>query len=336
MLAMFGSTRYVVGIYAAAAMMAGCGGAQAPSGSQTPFAPQSVLGALGPLPLASPLIVHRNGPKRRGWLSPEAKTPGAQLLYVSDEGASDVLIYPEAGKLRSPIGTISTGVNLPWGLYVDKRRTLYVANQYINTVTAYPSGSTSPRHSYSEDLSRPLYPVVDRYGDLFVSNANNGTVVEYVGKSTSAYRVLQTPGAEADGMDFDEQGNLYVAYRNGISGSIEEFAPGSSQGTILGMKLDQPQGLIVDDSGNILVVESGMSRIDLFPPGHLKPAVEVPVSGANQLAIQQTENRLFVAAENGIVYECRYPFPPTESCPYVKDEPKALIQGVALSNGQTF
>jgi hypothetical protein len=88
-----------------------------------------------------------------------------------------------------------------------------------------------------------------------VSNQQGGTVVEYASGSTNAYKVLQTPGVEADGMDFDVRGNLYVAYRTNDRkrhGSIEEFASGSTQGKVLGRTLNEPQGLIVENSGNIL------------------------------------------------------------------------------------
>ncbi|MGC2407064.1 MAG: hypothetical protein WA431_11710 [Candidatus Cybelea sp.] len=89
-----------------------------------------------------------------------------------------------------------------------------------------------------------------------MSNQHGGTVVDYLSGSTNAYRVLQTSGAEADGVDFDSQGNLYVAYRTSDRKrhSIEEFAPGSTHGKVLGMTLNEPQGLIVDNRGNILVV----------------------------------------------------------------------------------
>lgn len=277
-----------------------------------------------------------------GSLTPEARTPGHQLIYVSDDTASDVLIFPQKGTFQYPIGFITTGIDDPWGLYVDKHHALYVANQGNSTVTVYPAGSTSPSMTFSQDLFRPLYPVVDRSGDLFVGNGGNsygsgGTVVEYPPGSTTPSRVLQTPGSEVDGMDFDGEGNLYVAYRAASgTGSIEKLAPGSSRGTFLGMLLSSPQGLVVDNAGNILVVESGWDRVDVFPPGQVKPSVEVTISaGPNQIAIKQNETSVFVADENGTVYGSRYPFRKRPRV-YPKDEVNATIQGVALSEGQTF
>jgi DNA-binding beta-propeller fold protein YncE len=330
------ASRLAIGALIVIVVLAGCGVLQQ-SQSETPNGLQGSesRGALRPMPQGSSIPVHHAGPKRSGWLSPAAKTSGQRLLYVSQEDDDNVVIFPEKGDQQSPIGMITAGVSEPWGLYIDNHGTLYVANSGASTVTAYPLGSTSPAVTYSEDLSRPLYSIVDQDGNVFVSNANSGTVVEYRSGSTSPYQVLQTPGFEADGMAFDRQGNLYVAYRSSDgTGSIEEFAPGSTQGKILGMSLNQPQGLLIDNKGNIVVVETGDThRIDVFPPGQQTPSIEVPINNTpNQLAIRQTEPRLFVAAEGGYVYGVRYHFLRKYPHPYVKDELSSLVQGVALSN----
>jgi len=338
----FGPTRYVLGVGVVAVMLVGCGGSQGPTVlSQGPAGISQA--AHGPMPQASPLFVPSRRAKLPGWLSPEARqaATGIYYIYVADYDAGEILIYPESGKLQSPIGMISSGISAPWGLYIDQDN-VYVANSGNNTVTVYTAGSTSPSATYSQDLSRPLYPIVDSRGDLFVSNANNGTVVEYPPGSTTASQVLQTPGNEADGMDFDPQGNLYVAYRNSSSygvGSIEEFAAGSSQGRSLGMALNQPQGVIVDNNNNILAVETGgTNRIDVFPPGDKTPSLELHTPNSDtptQLAIFQNERELYLSAYSGTVYKTHYPLRPRSSL-LTKDDAKTLIQGLAITNGQVF
>lgn len=326
-----------VGVLMAAGVIVGCG-------SQ----PVST-----PMPRSTWLSTLPNPSKPAGWISPAAKIRGQQLLYVSQYffiisccPEAWVFIYPEEGSHQSPIGAIDVG-GLADGIYVDVGQNLYVANQL--TVTVYPPGSITPSLTLSQGLARPLYPIVDGSGNVFVSNAqryyqNGGTVVEYHRGSSTPYQILQTPGIEADGMGFDRQGNLYVAYRayDG-TGSIEEFAPGSTQGKILGMALDQPQGLIVDSAGNILVVETASTgaltpRIDVFAPGQQTPTAEIPIPNTpNQLALRRTEPRLFIAAEGGPVYETRYPFRGKHPRLYVKEElAPPVVNGVALSNGQRF
>lgn len=289
---------------------------------------------------ASPPPMVRKGPKPHGWISPAVKH--RHVVYVADGDA--VTIFPELGVNPAPVGEITDGVESAYGLYVDGGGNLYVCNQLGNNVEVYPSGSTTPSRTYTDDLQRPLYPIVDGSGDLFVGNADTGRVVEYPPGSTTPSEVLQTDGGEADGMDFDTSGNLYVAYRNNSNGGIEEFPKGSTQGHDLGIHLNQPQGVIVANDGTILAVETGgTNRIDVFPPGVTVPSLTVSVPYIpTQIAITQTEQYLRVStlSQDGYVYGIVYPLvgPNGEPHPLREREEGGSdgVQGVALSNGQYF
>ena len=293
-----------------------------------------------PAPLASPALLPNHGPKQRGWILRAAKQN--RLVYVAD--GNEVLIYPQGPHNPNPIGEITEGIAYAYGLCVDRYGNLYVANDTTNTVTVYPPGSTQPSTTYSQGLDRPLYPVVDSNQNLWVGNANNGTVVEYKHGSTSVYQVIQTPGVEADGLDFDVQGDLYVAYRGQDgTGSIEELPPGSSQGTILGMRLNQPQSVVVTNAGTILTVETGgTDRIDVFPPGYQQPTLEVGVRYVPaQLAITSREHTLYVSSiYTESIYASPYPLLNPNGSPNVLHEKidvgNGIIQGMALSDGQVF
>jgi len=336
-----GSGLFVLSL-CAAIMLGGCG--QSQQAIQVPTV----------TPQAAPLASSQASIPSASGLSAEAELPlkASPLIYASNSVVTKnkitykVSFYPEAGSKKA-LGNVRDGVFWPWGIYVDKNGTLYVANESPSAVMAYPKGATSPLTTWSQDLSRSLYPIVDSGGNLWVSNAGNGTVVEYLAGSTAAYQVLQTPGVEADGMDFDAQGDLYVAYRTSncnTCGSIEEFAPGSTQGLILGMTLNEPQGLIVDNNNNILVVETGTTkRIDLFKPGEQTPSQEVPAplhSGFNQLAIEANESELFISGwsrSRSSVFMTAYPFPTSPKLTEVPSPSRfSSIYGVALSNEQTF
>jgi hypothetical protein len=349
---------YALSISAVAVLLAGCGGSQPPigtpgampqsravatraerSGSQPSTGTKGVSAqnyiSQDPMPGNTAVPSRPVGPRQPGWFSPG--TSGEGYLYIADEGNSQIDIFPLQGNQQSQVGAITDGIDTPYGLWDDANQALYVANQGNNTVTEYEYGATSPSRTYSLRLRRPLYPIVDNNGDLFVSNGRGGAVVEYI-LGTTKVRVLHTPGNEADGMAFDRQGNLYVAYRIGHngSGSIEEFAPGGTQGQILGMTLDQPQGVIVDNSGDIVTVETGKAnRIDVFPPGSQTPSLEEPMPYSNtptELAIQSNEEYLYVSStRTGIVYGATYPLP---SDLFVKDETSATIQGVTITNNQ--
>ena len=293
---------------------------------------------------STPVPSYPNEVRSSGTFSPQA---GTAYLYIANQNRNEIDIFPLEGNLQPQVGTITAGVDGPYGLWFDTRaQTLYVANQSNNSVTVYSYGSTTPARTYTKDLERPLYPIVDRNGNLYVSNGDNGTVVEFSAGSTSACRVLKTPGIETDGLAFDQKGNLYVAYRtsNGpTAGGIEMFAPGSSVGQVIGMTLDEPQGVVLDTSGNIVVSETGPTdRIDVFPPASQTASLEVPMpqpssshSVATELVIDCNEQYLYVSAlYSGIVFGAEYPLPGQSL--FVKDQVSAIIQGTTITDNQNF
>lgn len=311
------------------------------SGSATPSAPSTAALTNIPAPLASPAYAAPRGPKKHGSLSRDAASQ--RLVYVAD--GDEVLIFPDK-RNAAPVGELTSGISSAYGICLDRNGNIYVADQYDNQVVEFPPGSTEPSQTYSQDLARPLYPAVDSHGNLWVTNADNGTVVEYAAGYTTATQVLQTPGVEADGLDFDLQGNLYVAYRTSSrgTGSIEEFPYGSSQGTILGMSLNQPQSVVVTNTGTILTVETGgTDRIDVFPPGYEEPTLEVGVRDApTQIAITKTQRALWVSSfAKGRIFSSPYPLVNPNGSPNVLHEKLRIrnygvVQGMALNYGQVF
>lgn len=291
-----------------------------------------------PLAKATPLPSYVGLARTVGSFSPQA---GKAYLYIADQSLNQIDIFPVKGQNQPQVGTITEGIDGPYGLWFDRRaQELYVANQLNDTVTVYPYGSTQPSRTYTEDLNRPLYPIVDSHGELYVGNAGTGTVVEYLAGSTSAHQVLQTPGAEADGLALDKQENLYAAYRTDGQGSIEEYAPGSTQGQSLGMILDEPQGVVVVPRGTVVATETGATnRIDVFPVGSKNPSLEVPMptggSVATELAIDCHDEFLYVSAlYSGIVFGSNYPL--RGQSLFVKDQVTAIIQGTTITNNQNF
>ena len=237
------------------------------------------------------------------------------LLYVAatyDPSAID--IFPLTGPNRKQIGSITNGVKFAAGLSIDADNSLYVANEFTGSVNVYPYGSTTPSMTYST-MYTPLYALADSTGYVFVSGQNRrgrGYVVEF---KAGYNRVIarQRLGSEADGMAEDGQGNLYVAYRGGgrfKKDSIAEFGRGLTNMHLLGMTLQQPQGLLVDNAGNIIVVESHAQRIDVFPPGSKTASVTVTIFGTSYLeglAMQNSETTLWVSTWGGYVYSMPYP-----------------------------
>lgn len=317
--------RTILGLLAMGGMLATTACAStvsAPTGSSET---QASLFRSNAVPKPTPTLLRQPelGPKPSGWL--HTKNASGSLIYVA--AGRQVNIFPESGDNPAQIGKITDHVNGAYGLFVDGNRDLYVANS--TTITSYHPGDLHPWIVYS-DTASPLYVVKDHGGRLYAAN-RNGTVTEYPPLKTTPDRVLQTPGVEADGINIDDAGNLYVAYRNGTNGSIEKFRPNSIKGRILGMQLDQPQGLQLDHSGNILVVESGKEVVDIFPPGSTSPSQIVQAGdGVTQVVLREAGDNMYVSNfANGNIYISHYP--PGEFQVKI-DGAGGGVQGMALSN----
>jgi hypothetical protein len=283
---------------------AGCSGSQQ-AGQQTfPSLQEDV--ASTPMPSA---IGHRPSmPLARQALS-------GPLLYASDDGYDAIDIFPLTGPNQKQVGSITSGTHYPWGLSLDASNTLYVGNFGNGTVSVYPFGSTTPSMTYSHGPREAMYALADGAGHVYVSGKdparhNRGHVVEYnVGNNTPIAHTLL--GSEADGIALDGHGNLYVAFRRtGPNCGIAEFGPGLTNKRFLPMVIDQPQGLLLDNAGNLVVVESADVRIKVFPPGATTPSVTVTIGGIGnlaQLAMQSDETTLWVSSEGGYVYSMPYP-----------------------------
>ncbi|MGB8965051.1 MAG: hypothetical protein WCB99_05380 [Candidatus Cybelea sp.] len=288
---------------------AGCGGPQ--QIGQRAFSQLQEDATSTPLPRGA--VSHRAArPLPRSALS------GQPLLYVGDGGGA-VNIFPLTGPNQQQLGSISSGMSGPWGLSLDANNSLYVANSGNGTVTVYPYGSSTPSMTYSKAVERPLYALADSAGHVFVSGIgfnrrNRGYVFEYNAGTTIPVAHVHL-GAETDGMAEDREGNLYVAFRRRkASATIAEFGPGLTNKRLLGMAIDQPQGLVVDSAGNIVVVESAADRIDVFPPEATTPLVTITLSGIGnlaQLAMQNSETTLWVSSEEGSVYSMPYLLAPS-------------------------
>jgi|SRR5580698_2385654 hypothetical protein len=321
--------RRVALIIYAAALSAGCGVLQ-----QVGQTPPQLQGDAASTPLPDGAISHRASwplvryPKRRHG-----------LLYVgATYHRTAIDIFPLTGPNQRQIGSITNGIDTPWGLSVDSNKSLYVANAGNGTVTVYPYGSTTPSTTYSI-FGAALYALADSAGHVFLSGWNQhhrGHVIEF---NAGRNRVIahQRLGSETDGMAEDGQGNLYVAYRAGgkfQNSSIAEFSgPDLTNMRLLGMTIDEPQGLLVDRAGNIIVAESAADRIDVFPPEATAPTLTLTISGIGnlaELAMQNNETTLWVSSEGGYVYSMPYPLT-RSTVPAEYDEIFAESDGIAVT-----
>jgi hypothetical protein len=269
-------------------------------------------------------------PVRPGWLSPETGL-GHYLIYVAN--GRQVVLFPKRGKNPDPVGTITNGVTGAYGLFIARDKQLYVSNWTNDDVTVYPRGATSPSITYSAELSRPLYAVADAQ-NVFVGNANNGNIIEFKKGDTTPFATIKTVGVEVDGLNFDVAGNLYAAYRrsdNRSDGGVEVFSPGANQGRDLGINVTAPQGVVVDDAGNLLVAETeGANRVDVFPPGSTTPSHVIGIPRVpTQIQLGRRDRLLYISTLSSAIYVTRYPRAPHVAL--MIDNSLDEVQGLAVS-----
>ena len=172
------------------AFLAACAGQN--GGAPTSNSNAGVLGGAlpssnaVPKPSATVLRQPSFGPKPRGWL--RAGSHAGSLIYVAAD-RDQVLIFPESGFKPGTNGAITDEVSLPYGLFVDRNRNLYVTNSH--TITAYHPGAISPYIVYS-DLDGPMYVVKDHANRLYAANSN-GTVSEYLPGHAEPDRTFKPP-----------------------------------------------------------------------------------------------------------------------------------------------
>ena len=217
------SRRQRLGIYAAIALLAGCGG-----GSQ--------LGA-NPVQQSLTLPVAQLG---RSWMAPETKK--SDLVYISNFYNSTILVstYP-GGK---PVGSIAS--DDPQGECTSKTSNgnWWVVQSGDDEIVEYAHGGTSPISTLSENVGEPAGCAIDpTTGNLAVSILGVGDLVIFAGAKGSGTPV-------PDGLSstffpcYDNQGDLFVG---GITQSdtyvLVELPKGGSS--------FEPITLHPNESGNI-------------------------------------------------------------------------------------
>lgn len=220
-------------------------------------------------PIYVPLIPH---PVRvaRAW---PAKSPNRQILFVADSADNQVLMYDPKVANPSPEGSITSGLNVPFGLAVDAAGTLYVANLGGNTVTEYQPGQSTPSLTISDGVNGPYGIGLDSHGDVFVSNLNNNTVVGYQAGATSPFETIDFSAlGQPVGIGVDADDNVWVA--SDTSNQVYEIPAGSSTPQNAGLTgLAGPISVAFGKNGMFYVSDFGGPNVRIYAAGGTTPAM---------------------------------------------------------------
>ncbi len=223
---------------AALAFIAGCSGNSAslspgqssltPSSRQAPAGTRLVHGSVVEGAYLVPLVPH---PWNLPHVWPDKKKK-PQVLFVADPQDNQVLMYNPKTPNPSPEGSITTGIDYPFGVAVDKKGTLYVANLLggspnIGSITVYPAGSSSPSLTITSGLVNPYGIAVDSQGTIYASNLDSNTIVGYKAGATSPFETIAFSSfGQALGIGIDGKDNLWIG--DDSNSQVYEIPAGSS------------------------------------------------------------------------------------------------------------
>jgi hypothetical protein len=157
---------------------------------------------------------------------------GRQVLFVADPQDNQILMYDPKTPNPQPEGSITTGIDYPFGVAVDKKGTLYVANLLggspdDGSVTIYPKGSSSPSLTITSGMLNPYGIGVDSKGNVFASMLGNDTMVGYRAGATSPFETVSFPdSSQVLGVGIDAKDNAWLG--SDEDNSVYEVPAGST------------------------------------------------------------------------------------------------------------
>jgi hypothetical protein len=205
------ATNYTFALFAAAAVLAGCG---TNGGAMSPAATNAVANS----------VLHHALPygarPRSSGVSRRAGSKGDVYLYGSDYGANAVDVYgynSKTGMFGSEVGSTSSGISGPQGLCASAKGEVYVANTNDLNILGYRAPSTTSNANLSDAGYYPVGCAVDKQGDVAVSNICNAPYCEGGGgvsiykNGTGSPTSATCPNINRAYFDaYDPKGDLFV------------------------------------------------------------------------------------------------------------------------------
>lgn len=193
-------TRYALSALAAM-LLAACGGSlPAPN---TDFATIALRAGGG-------FVEHPDA--RASWMSASAAT-AKSLLYVSDAGTFDVLVYDYPS--LKPMGRI-TGFGRPQGECTDAGGDVWITNTLAQNILEFPHAGTSAIADLLDPTGYPVGCAIDpKTGNLAVTNiadlSGSGGVLVYKHAQGTPRGYASTAQPQCFFAAYDATGNLFVS-----------------------------------------------------------------------------------------------------------------------------
>jgi hypothetical protein len=283
--------------------------------------------------------------------SPARQKKPKPLLFAAIPYLNEVIVYDQ-GKDKTPVYTITTGLQEPQGITTDTSGNLYVAN--LHSVTIYPPGATSPSTTITNGVSYASDVAVDYGGNIYVTNNGGDSGQQWInfypaGATAPSYTWYPPQsGNVLTGIALiypteSSQSEVYVTYFNTSQGypvgSILFCEPAYTTCFATGDSLGQTGGIAVESSKTstfkYLAVNDNIPGFDTFTDGQMTPFNTGFL--ADYLTFNSTASELYVSDESkSSVVEYSYPAMKILKKYQIPESPYNTPAGVAVSPSGAF
>jgi hypothetical protein len=189
-------------------------------------------------------------------------------IYVSDAGNFSsppwkILKFDENGE--NPVTFINT--NLAWPqdiLFIENQGIVLISNLNTGKITKYNSSTGEYIGDFATGIGGPTRMKIGADSLLYVLQwSGNGKVKRYQLDGTFVDEFTSVGVAQSIGIDWDNDGNLYVSSYGGAS--VRKFnSSGNDLGIFINTNLQGPTNIWFDDNGDLLITDYNGTAVKRF------------------------------------------------------------------------
>lgn len=166
----------------------------------------------------------------------------------------------------------------PYGIFINKNNTIYVADRENGRIQIWLDGHVTPTKTLAGYLSMPYSIFVTTDGNIYVDNGNLTGQIDKWSLSTNMSTVAMNSREKCFGLFIDINDMLYCSMRDrhqvvakplNIVSDILTVVAGMGCIGNTSNKLNSPHGIFVNNNFDLYVADCGNNRIQLFRPNQL-------------------------------------------------------------------
>ena len=213
-------------------------------------------------------------------VSYQATSRGRHQLHIKVEGEHikgspfPVTVKLPVQKLGTPIKAIR-GLNWPWGVAVNKRGEILVAEIYMHRISVFSPTGVKLRSFGSEgsgpgQFKQPCSVIVDDDGNILVVDAGNRRIEKF----TSDYKHIASASVESQGLQYSHQIAVTIstpftrkiAISDSSNNHVQIFNPDLTFNSSIHYEGESLKDIAFDSAGNMYMADSKDNCIRVFNP----------------------------------------------------------------------